>query len=357
MTSLSRRQTKLNSVAIYLTIYTFLALTAMSNRRAFAYGPVILAGAFLFLFMGFRFETGCDWSGYLHRWNSVDQETRPWSEVFGGELGFSLFQNSMKGLGLDYVSFNAAISLVLVFCYIRFARAHYFHWLILALLFPIVMVQLGMSGVRQALAGGFLLLSFNAFLEGKKSWAAIWVLIATQFHASAVSFLPIAFFAGERITGSRLTLTILGLVPLSALLMGERADQYQARYGAGEVISGGALVRYAISLWIVPVFYVYRQKILVTFPKEFPLLSFSALIIVALSPLVFVSSIALHRLNYYVVPLSVLLCVYVGSVAFKRPIIGHSIALAIYGGYMVFWFLFSRHASFCYVPYENVLLM
>ena len=156
---------------------------AVTNRRAFANGPVVLVGVFLFLFMGFRFETGCDWGGYLHRWNYFEQETITWSGFFGGELGFSLFQSSIKGLGLDYFSFNAAISLALVFFYISFARAHHFHWLILALFFPVIMVQLGMSGVRQALAGGILLLSFNAYLEGKKSWVAIWVLIATQFHA------------------------------------------------------------------------------------------------------------------------------------------------------------------------------
>lgn len=357
MTSLYRRQTKLNAVVIYLTIYTFLALMAISNRRAFANGPVVLVGAFLFLFMGFRFETGCDWGGYLHRWNYVDQETITWSEVFGGELGYSLFQNFIKGVGFDFVSFNAAISLVLVFCYIRFARAHHFHWLILALLFPVVMVQLGMSGVRQALAGGILMLSFNAYLEGKKSWVAIWVLIATQFHASAVTFLPMCLLAGERITGFRLTLAVFIFIPLSALLVGERVDQYQARYGSGDVTSGGALIRYALSLWIVPIFYVYRREIERLFPKQFPLLSFSALAILSLSPLVFLSSIALHRLNYYAIPLSVLLCVYAGSVAFKRPIIGHSAALVTYGVYMGLWFLSSRHAGVCYVPYENVLLM
>lgn len=357
MTSLSLRQTKVDIVAIYLTIYTFLALMALSNRQAFAYGPYVLVGAFLFLFMGFRFETGCDWDGYLHRWNFLNQQSLTWSVVFGGELGFSLFQSLIKGVGFDFVYFNAAISLVLVFCYMRFARAHHFHWLILALFFPVVMVQLGMSGVRQALAGGFLLLSFNAYLEGKKSWVAIWVLTATQFHASAVSFLPMCLLAGERITGTRLTLAAVVLVPFSALLVGEKVDQYQTRYGAGDVTSNGALIRYALSFWIVPLFYFYRRELERVFPKQFPLLSFSALVILALSPLVILSSIALHRFNYYVVPLSVLLCVYVGSVAFKRPIVGHSLTLVLYGVYMGTWFLSSRHATECYVPYENVLLM
>ena len=163
--------------------------------------------------------------------------------------------------------------------------------------------------------------------------------------------------AGERITGTRLTLAAVVLVPFSALLVGERVDQYQARYTTGEVTSSGALIRYALSLWIVPVFYVYRKKIEGLFPKQFPLLSLSALVILSLSPLAILSSIALHRLNYYVVPLSVLLCVYAGSVAFKRPIIGHSAALVSYGVYMGVWFLSSRHAGVCYVPYENVLLM
>lgn len=330
---------------------------AVSNRLGGKDVYSLFCGVLLILFMGFRYETGCDWYGYLHRWNNFDPNNATLSMALGGELGFALLVNSLKLFGLNYFSLNVVSSIILVFCYFRYARFYDYFWVTIALFFPIIMVQLGMSGIRQALAGGFLLLSFNAYLDGKKIWVAIWVFIASQFHVSAISFLPLCLLAGERISSVRLTLAAVIFVPLSALLLGERVDQYQARYGSGEVTSGGALVRYALSLWVVPIFYVYRRKIRDKFPREFPLLSLAALVISSLLPLVALSSIALHRLNYYVVPLSILLCVYVGSAAFKRPIIGHSFALALYSGYMVSWFLTSRHAGVCYMPYENVLFL
>lgn len=341
----------------YFMIYAFGAMIAISTRRPYADWHLVLAGTLLVFFMGFRFETGCDWYGYLHRWNNFYQVLANWSGGFGGELGFAILMGSLKSMGLPYVSLNVATSLLLVFCYFRFARLHDYRWTIITLLFPIIMVQLGMSGIRQALAGGFLLLSFNAYMHGSKMWVAIWIVIASQFHISAISLLSISFIAGERISSTRLVLAASIFLPLSGLLLGERVDQYQDRYGSNEVTSDGAIFRYALSFLPVPFFYLYRVKLQRFFPRQYQLCLLSALILTALFPLVFLSSIALHRLNYYVVPLSILLCVYVGAVAFKRPIIGHSIALAVYGGYLVSWFLMSGHANVCYVPYENILLI
>lgn len=342
---------------VYLGIYSGLALAAVGNysRRNTLF--FALTGLFLVWFMGFRYETGCDYFGYLNRWVYFSPPDSLARLLQGEEAGFAFLMGSIKALGLEYTWLNVAASAILVVCYIRFVRAHLFAPLILALLFPVIIVQLGMSGIRQALAGGFLMLAFNAFTRQEKLWTAIGILVGMQFHASVVMFLPIALLAGRRIDTLRVGASLLILGPIAGLLLGDRLDTYDERYGSGDVESGGALLRYALVFLPVPFFILYRNKVRKFFPNFYPLLKLSALIIFSLAPLVVLSSIALHRLNYYVFPLSILLCVYVGSVIAKRPSHGHWLAVMAYGSYSFLWFLSSRHAQSCYIPYENTWLM
>lgn len=341
------------TLLVYLGIYSGLALAAIGNnfRRNTLF--FTLAGVFLAWFMGFRYETGCDYFGYLHRWIIFSPTDSLERLLQGEEAGFALLMGSIKASGLGYTWLNVAASAILVGCYIRFARAHPFAPLILALLFPVIIVQLGMSGIRQALAGGFLMLAFNAFARKEKLWTAIWILIGMQFHASVVMFLPIALLAGREVNTLRLAASLAILGPAAGLLLADRFDTYESRYFEGTVTSGGAVVRYALIFLPVPLFVLYRQKIKRTFPAVYPLLKFGTLCILALAPLVVLSSIALHRLNYYIMPLSILIFVYTGAVMSKKPSHGHWLGILAYGGYSMSWFLSSSHAQSCYIPYEN----
>tara|TARA_R110000751_G_scaffold172928_3_gene279389 strand:+ start:101750 stop:102784 length:1035 start_codon:yes stop_codon:yes gene_type:complete len=342
---------------VYLGIYSCLALSAVGNYRRPHTVFFLFAAIFLVWFMGFRYETGCDYSGYLHRWIYFSPPTSLAQLLEGEEAGFALLMGSIKDLGLDYTWLNVAASAILVFCYIRFASAHAFAPLILALLFPVIIIQLGMSGIRQALAGGFLMLAFNAFAKKQKPWTAIWILVGMQFHTSVVMFLPISFLAGREVNTLRLFVAMAILGPVSALLLADRFDTYESRYIENTVTSGGAVIRYILIFLPVPFFIFYRRKVQRVFPDVFPLLKLGAITILSLAPLVVLSSIALHRLNYYIMPLSVLLCVYVAAVMSKRTSQAQWLPVIAYGTYSLFWFLSSKHAQSCYVPYENTWFM
>lgn len=342
---------------VYLAIYSALALQAIGNYRRHNTFFFFTVAIFLIWFMGFRYDTGCDYFGYLHRWMIYEFPTSLVEFFKGEEAGFSLLMGSVKASGLDYTWLNVFASAVLVACYIRFASMHSFAPLILALLFPVIIIQLGMSGIRQALAGGFLMLAFNAFARKEKLWTAIWILVGMQFHASVVIFLPIALLAGRQIGTFRIGASLIVIGPIAGLLIADRFDTYESRYLEGDVTSGGAAIRYALVFLPVPFFVLYRKKVRNVFPDLFPLFQLSVLIILALAPLIVLSSIALHRLNYYVFPLSILLCVYVGAVISRRPSDGHWLAVAAYGIYSFLWFLNSSHAQSCYVPYDNTWFM
>ena len=338
---------------VYFGVYSALSLIAIGNHRSNHGFYFLCVGAFLIWFMGFRYETGCDYFGYLNRWIQFSMPSSFVKLLQGEEVGFAFLMGSIKASGLGYTWLNVAASTILVFCYIRFSSGHQFAPLIIALLFPIVIIQLGMSGIRQALAGGFLMLAFNAFSEKEKIWTAIWILVGMQFHASVVMFLPMALLAGREVNTMRLFLALVILGPIASLLLMDRFETYESRYIEGNVTSGGAVIRYILLLLPVPFFIQYSGKLRDSFPEVYPLLKFSVIIILSLAPLVVLSSIALHRLNYYVFPLSILLCVYLGAIVSNKTSYGHLLMVLAYGGYNFFWFLSSSHAERCYVPYNN----
>ncbi|MBY5974848.1 EpsG family protein [Ferrimonas balearica] len=338
---------------VYLGIYSGLSLSAAGNYRRRNTTFFVLTAIFLVWFMGFRYETGCDYLGYLQRWVYYYPPTSLAQLFQSEEVGFSLLMGAVKALGLDYTWLNVAASAILVVCYTRFSSAHSFAPVILALLFPVIIIQLGMSGIRQALAGGFLMLSFNAFARKKRLWTAVWILVGMQFHTSVVMFLPIALIAGKQIKTLRLAASFAILGPIAGLLLADRFETYESRYIEGAVTSGGAIIRYALILLPVPFFITYRARVRYQFPDVYPLLKMAVLMILALAPLTVLSSIALHRINYYVMPLSILLLVYVGAIAFRKARRGHMLAIGAYGAYSLFWFLGSSHAQSCYLPYQN----
>ena len=185
----------------YLSIYLIaglLALAAKSHQRG-----MLLAGffsVFLVVFAGTRVWVGCDYFGYLMRFQGL----RPfsgWLELFSaGEAGFQGLSIFLKSSGFTYAALIFVCSSLYMFCLFRFSRLARWPMVLLALCFPILVLQLGMSGMRQAVATGFLMLSLASFVEGRRIWVAVWILVAAQFHTSAIIFLPIALLVGKSIS-------------------------------------------------------------------------------------------------------------------------------------------------------------
>lgn len=335
----------------YLIIYAALAFAALiHNKRSPIY--LSLMALFLVWFMGFRFETGCDYFGYLHRWNTF-AITSLTQTIQQDEFGLILLMAAAKVGGLNFIWFNVIVSVILVACYLRFAIRHISVNFIFALLFPVVILQLGMSGTRQAIACAFLLLSLNAFVNKSTFYTGFWILVGMLFHASVIIFLPIVFLVNRNIDTLRIGSALVIIGPLAGLLISSRVDVYESRYLDSAMISGGAIFRYLLVFSSVPFFFVFRKKIQSMYPDVFPLLKLGALLIVSLAPLIIVSSVALHRLNYYVVPFSILIWTYLIPTVFNRQQIGRALPLSAYGAYIFLWFLFSSHAEICYIPYQN----
>lgn len=346
----------------YLSIFSLLALFgSIFNDRQARLSLAVIA-PFLLVFMGTRYYVGCDFTGYLNRFENVPEFLGSWSDVFAQEGGFSFIMGALQEANVDYMWLNVTCTLIFLACLMKFCWSFQRPMLLLALLFPVMVLQLGMSGLRQALAAGFLMLAYVQFVRGRTWWTAALIVVGGMFHVSVVIFLPIAFLAGKRITSTKIFLAIVLVTPLAGLLLQSRVEVYADRYiydVYGETSSGGALVRYALVVIPALLFVRYRARFLALHPKMYGLFVLFSLIIFAMAPLAAVSTVALHRLNYYVMPVSILMLTHLTMLqTYGRwsAVVRH-LPVVLYGGYMVSWFLTSRHASICYIPYNSYLFL
>ena len=345
-------------MATYIGTYLMLAIASLTNGARKNRQYLFIIFAFLSWFMGLRYFVGCDYYGYGIRFREAEYSNLV-AALQGQEFGFELLTFvGAKYLG-DYNLFLLLASSIVAFLYLRFAGKYRDAALVLALFFPVLIVQLGMSGLRQAIAVGFVALAYNAFVDVRRVRCAVLVLIAGLFHTSAFIFLPLSLIAGKNFSLFRIGVSIALLSVPAAFLLGSRLDVYQDRYieqiyGAQE--SGGAWVRYVLTLLPVPAFLSNLKFFQRTYEKQYNLFIIGAFMILAAALLGFVSSVALHRILFYLMPLSILLAV--GTLdLFQNRLRGRIFWVGIYFVYMVAWFLTSRHADICYTPYQNITFL
>jgi hypothetical protein len=346
----------------YVLIFTTMAMGGLFARSAKQQSIVLgLSAVVLVVFMGTRFETGCDYPAYLARFQSLYHSTDIQTYLAREERGFHLLNYAVKSAGLGYMWLNLAASFIIVVCMVRFVRLSSAPALLLALLFPIIIVQLGMSGLRQALAMAFLLQGLLSFIDRKRIVTALWILLAAQFHESAFIFLPLALMAGRTISVPKMVIALMVFGPIAAILVGDRLEVYTDRYVDqiyGESASGGAVYRYLMVLLPVLLFGWYRGRIQHIYPTLFEPMKVFALVIVALAGMGLISTVALHRLTYYVMPMGMLILWVVSTVVVypdraSRKLIW--IPPLFLGTYLIVWFSTSRHADTCFTPYNSFL--
>lgn len=252
---------------------------------------------------------------------------------------------------------NVLSSLTILICIWFFLKAHQHRAMILALLFPVIILQLSMSGIRQGLATGFLMVASVSWMRGKPVWTALWIMIGAQFHASVIMFLPIALVAGRRVSTLRLLSAAILLGPLVVVFLSDRLETYTDRYLSvdSDITSGGALIRYTLIMIPSSFFLFFWGRLEREYPKYFEVLKLFVFISFSLLPVAVYSSILLHRVNYYVMPFSIVLFVYLSRVAFRKdnPTLIWMLPGLAYGAYSVMWFLTSSHADRCYIPYDS----
>lgn len=341
-----------------LTNFLFLlryALAKQGGRGKQAY-IVILIG--LFLFSAFRYQVGCDWSGYYFQyniaadfdWSTLTQISEP---IWWATLAW------INASGLPYPVANV-ISSAIFFAGIHIiARRQPDPLGFLVLLFPILIINMPMSGIRQGAAIGLICVAFTAFMDRRPLKYAIWIVLAAGFHASALIFILLFPFVMGRNTISRLMLAAIIALPGAYLLArSEAVELATTRYIDTGIDAAGAAFRLGI-LGLSGLYFLLfvRKKWLLAFPGDYSLAIIGA-IGMALSFLILpISTVIGDRLGYYLIPIQTMIFARLPFLPFRRNADLQS-ALPYLGLLLVFtvWAQFSSLFQQCYVPYQTWIL-
>ena len=147
-------------------------------------------------------------------------------------------------MGLPYPVANIASSAVFFLGVHILARRQPHPLGFLVLLFPILIINMPMSGIRQGAAIGVLCIAFAAFIDRRPLWFAFWVVVAAGFHSSVLIFMLLLPVATGRYTRNRLLMAAVLAVPGAFFLAsGDAAEVATSRYIGTNVDAAGAAFR------------------------------------------------------------------------------------------------------------------
>ena len=338
---------------------TFLSLALV--RYAFAGQRMLLTLAYpltfaaLFAFAAFRFEVGCDWTGYWVHFSHVSYDEFVLSEM-GSDHAWWLLVDAVEAAGLPYPALYVAVTAIFMWGAHRMARREPDPLGYLMLLFPVLMLNIVMSGARQAVATGFAFMAYNAFRDRSVVRFCAMVGAGAMFHSSCAVLLLMAPLITERVTARRILLSAALALPGVFFLVTSEVGQIAAeRYVGTAVNAAGAWLRVGFLASTGAVFFlVLRPSWRARFPGDLALATIGAagaLVALAVIPL---SSVIADRLAYYAVPLQAMILARIPFLDLGRlrpvtvayPWVGSVALLAI-------WLTFSSLVYVCYVPYRS----
>ena len=310
----------------------------------------------LFLFSSFRYQIGCDWSGYYYMF--LKTKNYEWSQINSSNrdiFSFAIFYLIHK-LGLSYPYVNIIYGLVFFIGVHVLARRQLDPLGFLVLLFPILIINMPMSAIRQAAAIGIICLSFVAFIDRKPITFILSIIFAAGFHSSALIFLFLLPFATGRFNNSRLIISLLLAVPgLGLFVLLESAQQAARVYiGTGRE-AYGAVFRVGF-LFLCGIYFLLfvKQKWKRNFNKDYSLASLGALGMIVTIFLIPISTIISDRFGYYFIPIQAMIFARLPYLPF-RALHSLHIVLPYIGILAIFliWSMTSWHFQKCYNPYDS----
>jgi hypothetical protein len=299
-------------MAPYFIIYLQIAFMASvsSFRRVSPYAWITVF-VLILVFVGLRHRVGMDWNNYLwmieraNRGGLIDafQVAEPGYATLlwiSGQMGWGVYGAYLMG------TFIFALGLF------RYAWTTPSPWLALVVAFPYLIVVVAMSGARQAVAIGVLLWLFARWSQSSIFYKFFLIVLAANFHSSAIVFLGLVAFDDRLRMFSRFILGITSLALLAYFVAdSDHFSFYQQAYFAGEnsvaaVEAGGALFHVALNAGPAAVAFAFRRNIRnVLMPDTLHRhLAYAALLMV---PIAFITSVGASRFSLYLFPASMMI--------------------------------------------------
>jgi hypothetical protein len=344
---------------IYGTVYAVLLSTGglVAGLRPYRHAIYYLALAFLFLFVAYRYEVGCDWAGYLRLYNSA--------AVL--ELGDALRMREplfwaanalLHRWRLDYETINVVAAGIYFFGFHRIAVRQPDRLGLLILSFPILILHIPMSGIRQAMALGILCLAYCAFIDRKPVRYVFFVALAAGFHTSAIAFLAMAPFMFGQLSWRKAAICALAAAPILFLVADQSDfDMYTARYapGSGPDAAGAPFRTGALAAGGLIFIFFLKERWRQNSPADFNLMLIGAVLLTAAFPIALASSVIGDRVGYY---FSIFQMIILARIPYmiRNPMLHPAPYLAA-GAMLTVWIQSSSLFRVCYMPYSNLLLV
>jgi hypothetical protein len=342
---------------IYNLLYVSMILCSVISRdhhnyRLFFY---FLWLCVLFVFAGFRLNVGCDWDGYKNIFEQLRYVDIS-DAVQEREPLFMLANTLLHRYDLEYPYINVICSFIFFLGMHRLAKREPDPYGILVLSFPVLILNLPMSGIRQAAAIGIMCFAYNAFNDGRLIRFVVFVIVASGLHASAVIFLILAPFVHGELTRRRIVIAGLITLPITArfILTLDSFREYSDNYAAaGSVVASGAPFRTGLlaltGAWFL---WRFRRDWQIRSIHDYKLVWFGSVIMVATFPVSFISSVIGDRFGYYLVPIQLVFLARLPFLGPRSPIVP-MVPYIAGAAYLVVWTQTSAIFELCYIPYRS----
>lgn len=343
---------------IYLFLYALLLLvgfvsfkTPAARRLFFAIFVFVL-----FIFVAFRYKVGCDWSGYYNNF-----EAARYLEVEDvltlREPGFWLLLIQLHAWKLEYPYLNVVMAVPFFWGMTAMARRQPDPLAFLILSFPVLIINLPMSGIRQGAAVGFICLAFLAFQDRKLARYILFVILGALVHTSAIIFFALAPFIKFGFTRSTLLAAVVLAVPGAYFDLTDSLNLYVDRYVSTGVDARGALFRSGMLALVGLTFLLsWSSKFKKLFARENSLVSIGSWIMLATLAILPISTVISDRFGYYVTPIQLIILSRMPLLAIGRyrllMVVAPYLALGLV---LLVWTSLSVHFNKCYLPYQTWL--
>jgi len=277
--------------------------------------------------------------------------------------GYALFEWLSATLGWGIYGVNIACGALVMTGVYQFCRQQPQPWLAFTVAVPYLIIVVAMGYTRQSAALGLELIALVALSNGQLVRYALWILLASTLHKTAVVLLPLALIATsyENVWIKRIFLAaaFLAMALLGGWAMFSKESHILVvNYIDADMISQGATIRVAMNAVPAAIFLLFSRRLApdVVERRTWILLSLLAL---GCIPLLNFASTATDRIALYLIPIQLFVYSRIGAALFSEN--SRSLANAvIVVGYAVVLFVLLNYAdivSIYWVPYQNAVFL
>jgi hypothetical protein len=347
-------------IYILLTIFIFVLSFKFQPNNRKSYTKIYYFVFFgLFLFSAFRYEVGCDWFSYINMFEkgaSLDIFSWSFIQRERDQLLWILVI-WLNNMNIPYPFINVVSSAIFFTGVHILARRQPSPLSFLVLMFPFLIINMPMSGIRQGAAIGLICIALVAIIDKRPKHFLLWIFLATGLHASASVFLALLPFATGRYTNVRYVLAALltALVVIILFYTGSATQANSVYIENTERQAFGAPYRVGMLALTALYFFLFvKKKWQQNFPQDYDIIKLSALGMIVLIFLVPVSSVISDRYGYYLIPFQAMIFARLPFLRIKSNQSLHCL-LPFLGLLFAFvcWTQYSYLFDKCYLPYVN----